>query len=63
MEKEEATTTQGNRSPVEKTSLGHMYNNDKDNGNETETIKPVMATIGSTGIEHQNGYESIRKGR
>ena len=38
----------------------HVHDNDEDSEDETETMKHVMATIGSTGIEHQNAYESIR---
>ena len=39
----------------------HVHDNDKDdNGTESGTIKHVMATVGSTGMEHQNAYELIR---
>ena len=40
----------------------YVHDNDKDHDDETEseTMKHAMATVKSTGMEHQNAYESIR---
>ena len=38
----------------------HVHDNNEDDDDETETMKHVMATIGSTGIEHRNAYEPIQ---